>query len=78
MSEIWLGLCNPETFNNGKTLESVDFPPLFLSDRKVFRVKLKVIINSFELCDELSATVVDEAAWEKLNLAIQVNCELNS
>ena len=31
-------------------------------------------MNSFELCDELSATVVDEAAWEKLKLAIQVNC----
>ena len=78
LSEIWLVLCNPETFNNRKTLESVDFPPLFLSNRKVFRAKLKVNTNSFQLCDEFSATLVDEAAWEKLKLALQVKCELNS
>lgn len=29
-SEIWLALCNAETFSNRKTLESTDFPPLFL------------------------------------------------
>ena len=78
LSEIWFVLCNTETFNNRKTLESVDFPPLFLSDRKVFRVILKVNTNSFQLCDEFIVTVVDEAGWEKLKLAIQVNCELNS
>ena len=55
-------LCNPETFNNRKTLESVDFPPLILGDMNVFRAKLIVNINSFQLCDEISATVIDEAA----------------
>ena len=39
-SEICIGLCNPSTFNT-KTLESVDMPPLFGNDRKVFTVKLK-------------------------------------
>ena len=70
LSEIWLLLCNPETFNNSKTLALVDFTPLFLGDRKVFRAKLKVNINNFWLCDEFSATVIDEAAWEKSKSAI--------
>ena len=78
LSEIWLALCNPETFNNRKTLESVDFQPSFLSDRKVLRKKLKVNINNFQLCDEFSAPVADEAAWEKLKLSIEVNSDLNS
>ena len=55
-------LCNPETFNNNKTLELVDFPPLFLGDRKVFRAKLKISINRFRLWDEFSAAVLNEAA----------------
>ena len=52
LSEVWLALCNPETFNNRKTLESVDFPPC----------KLKVNNNNFRLYDEFSATVIDETA----------------
>ena len=55
-------LCNPETFNNRNTLELVGFTPLFLGERKVFRAKLKVNINSFRLCDEFSATIIDEAS----------------
>ena len=52
LSEIWLALCNPETFDNKKTLESVYFPPC----------KQQVNNNSFRLCDEFSATVIDETA----------------
>ena len=55
LSEIWLASCNPETFNNRKTLESVDFPPLFVGG-KVFSAKLTVNKNSFRLCDEFSAS----------------------
>ena len=44
---LQLGLCNQETFNIRKSLESVDFPPLFLDDRIVFRVKLELILKVF-------------------------------
>ena len=44
---LQFGLCNQETFNIRKSLESVDFPPLFLDDRIVFRVKLELILKVF-------------------------------
>ena len=41
-------LCNPVTFNNRKTSDSADLPPLFVEDRKVFIAKVKANIVTFD------------------------------